>query len=202
MKAFLDPNQPLSTCKETNCSQCDMNGNIVCHFNIHQLLAFLLFAFPLFILGGIGIFTFSIWALMVWAAMIISYFLFIEIRVMCSHCPHYAESGTKTLKCWANYGAPKLWKYRPGPMSAGEKAIFFIGLACILLFPILLIALQNKWILGLLYLVALIYDTYLLRQMLCTKCMNFACPLNRVDKETRALFLAHNPFINDAYKQQ
>jgi hypothetical protein len=43
----------------------------------------------------------------------------LEIRVMCSHCPHYAEAG-RLLKCWANYGSPKLWAYRPGPMCRME----------------------------------------------------------------------------------
>ena len=37
-----------------------------------------------------------------------------------------AETGTKTLKCWANYGSPKLWKYRPGPMSLAEKTVFIL----------------------------------------------------------------------------
>ncbi|GAJ20475.1 unnamed protein product, partial [marine sediment metagenome] len=30
------------------------------------------------------------------------------------------ELEINTLKCWANYGSPKLWKYRPGPMSLNE----------------------------------------------------------------------------------
>ncbi len=31
------------------------------------------------------------------------------------------------LKGWANYGMPKLWKYRPGPMTFWEKVIFCTG---------------------------------------------------------------------------
>jgi hypothetical protein len=43
------------------------------------------------------------WMLIPWLILIIGYFGFVEIRVMRSHCPHYAEEGG-SLKCWANYG--------------------------------------------------------------------------------------------------
>jgi hypothetical protein len=75
------------------------------------------------------------WLLIPWLTMIIGYFGFIEIRVMCSHCPHYAESDS-SLKCWANYGSPKIWKYRPEPMSFIEKAIFLGGFAIIWGYPL------------------------------------------------------------------
>jgi hypothetical protein len=31
--------------------------------------------------------------LLIWIATFVAYFGFIEIRVLCSHCPHYAEKG-------------------------------------------------------------------------------------------------------------
>ncbi len=31
----------------------------------------------------------------------------------------------------ANFGPSKVLAYRPGPMSAGEKAVFFAGLALV-----------------------------------------------------------------------
>lgn len=80
----------------------------------------------------------------------IAFFGFIEIRVMCSHCPHYAESPT-SLKCWANYGSPKLWQYRPGPMSLVEKAVFFIGFAIVWGYPALLLMTGKQLFLLLVY---------------------------------------------------
>ncbi len=197
---FLDPKRPLNTCKEKGCEDCNVRNSLVCHFNISQLAGFLLCALPLFVVGFIGIYAYSFWALLVWLGIILSYFMFIEIRVMCSHCPHYAEPETRTLKCWANYGAPKIWKYRPGPMSFIEKAIFFGGLFLIFFYPFPFIILQSKWILTIIYAVLLVTDTILLRNLLCTRCMNFACPLNRVDKETRVQFFEHNPVVKEAWK--
>ena len=56
------------------------------------------------------------WMTVFTIALCVGFFGFIETRVLCSHCPHYAEEGA-SLRCWANYGSPKLFKYRPGPMS-------------------------------------------------------------------------------------
>jgi len=80
-----------------------------------------------FLLGGAGIYHSGGWWLLPWLMTIIGFFGFVEIRVMCSDCPHYAEQGS-SLKCWANYGSPKIWKYRPGPMAFWEKAFFYFFL--------------------------------------------------------------------------
>ena len=61
-KMFLDPSQPLHTCKEENCDGCHVSEKLVCHFNGKQLGMFLAMFLPLFGLGGYGVFTFNIWA--------------------------------------------------------------------------------------------------------------------------------------------
>jgi hypothetical protein len=128
----------------------------------------------------------------------LGFFGFIEIRVMCSHCPHYAEEG-KSLKCWANYGSPKLWKYRPGPMSAKEKTVFFGGLVAVFGYPLGFFINGGLWYLLGLYilLTAGFYTT--LKRSFCSKCMNFACPLNGVPDPVRQKFWECNPVVGKAW---
>jgi hypothetical protein len=38
-----------------------------------------------------------------------------------------------------------------------------------------------------------------LQTYLCSQCMNFACPLNRVDEATRRAFWARNPRVARAW---
>ncbi|MCP4694968.1 MAG: hypothetical protein GY859_43475, partial [Desulfobacterales bacterium] len=111
MLKFLDPDKPIATCESETCDDCTVRKTLSCHFTLGDLAHFLLLAFPSFLLGGAGIDHAGGWWLIPWLVIIIGFFGFVEIRVMCSHCPHYAEEG-KSLKCWANYSSPKIWKYR------------------------------------------------------------------------------------------
>jgi len=131
---------------------------------------------------------------MPWLIIILGYFGFVEIRVMCSHCPHYAEEG-RSLKCWANYGSPKIWKYRPGPMTLGEKVIFFAGFALIWGYPLFFLLVCFSWFLLVVYILTVASFFATLRRFLCSQCMNFACPLNTVAHEVRKDFLERNPTI-------
>lgn len=196
---FLDPKKPLSTCSSANCEGCPVKSQLHCHFQGKDLARFLAIAFPVFIVGGAGITRLNAWLLIPWVVLCLSYFGFIEIRVMCSHCPHYAEPGTKSLQCWANYGSPKLWKYRPGPMSRAENIVFFVGLAVIAAYPLAFLLVGAQWLLLILFLGTLVGFGGVLNSQLCTHCMNFACPLNRVKPEVRALFFARNPVVAEAW---
>ena len=113
---FLDPKKPIATCISGNCDKCAIHKSLNCHFSFKQLLHFYAIVLPTFLLGGAGIYNASERSLVLWIFMSAAFFLIIENRVMCSHCPHYAEPGA-SLKCWANYGIIKIFKYRPGPMS-------------------------------------------------------------------------------------
>ena len=138
------------------------------------------------------------WSLLIWIALVIGYFGFIEIRVMCSHCPHYAEEG-RTLRCWANYGAPKPWRYRPGPMSKTENVVFFAGLVIVWTYPIPFFITGGLWTLLGLYAIVNAGFFLTLKRLFCTRCMNFACPLNGTPEWTRMLFLARNPSVAHAW---
>ena len=71
-----------------------------------QLVRFLALVMPAMILGIIGIVFFNWLFLLPWAGLFILYFGFVEIRVKCSRCPHYAEPGdfSKEMRyfrvCW------------------------------------------------------------------------------------------------------
>ena len=198
---FLDPKRPLSTCSSANCEGCPVQSRLQCHFHGKDLAQFLAIAFPPFIVGGIGIAQVNAWLLIPWIGLILSYFGFVEIRVMCSHCPHYAEPGTKSLQCWANYGSPKLWKYRPGPMTRNEKSIFFVGLVLIAGYPLVFLLVTAQWLLLACFILLVIGMGTAMSTRMCTQCMNFACPLNRVEPGVRMLFFVRNPVVAEAWKE-
>ena len=197
----LNPEKPIVTCESESCDDCAIRNNVHCHFSLKDLLYFMLISFPSFLLGGVGIYHLNGWLLIPWLIIIIAFFGFIEIRVMCSHCPHYAEPST-SLKCWANYGSPKLWKYRPGPMTINEKLIFFGGFAVVWGYPLPVLISGEQLILLLLYAVATIGFFIILIVFMCSQCMNFACPINRVDKNVRDQFFSKNPIIAKAWRER
>ncbi|MFZ6026160.1 MAG: hypothetical protein ACOYYS_00475 [Chloroflexota bacterium] len=198
---FLDPQKPLSTCSSADCEGCPVQNHLHCHFHGSDLARFLAIAFPPFIVGGVGIARTNAWLLIPWIVLCIGYFGFIEIRVMCSHCPHYAEPGITSLKCWANYGSPKLWKYRPGPMTHGENITFFAGGILIAAYPLAFILAGMQWLLLALFVGSIVGFGSLLYTRLCNHCMNFACPLNHVEPGVRALFFARNPVVARAWEK-
>ena len=189
---FLDPEKPIATCESEFCDECAINSSIHCHFSLKDWIHFLFIAFPPFLLGGAGIYYLNGWMLVPWIIFVVAFFGFIEIRVMCSHCPHYAESLT-SLKCWANYGSPKLWTYRPGPMTIIEKTIFFSGFAIVWGYPLLFLIPGKQLFLFIVYSMTAIGFFMTLINFMCSQCMNFACPLNLVDEGRKAAFFKINP---------
>ena len=198
---FLDPKQTLYTCKQKNCKSCNVPGEISCHFSLKQLLHFLSIAIPPFFIGFMGLhYGLYKWnVLAIWLGIIIAFFGFIEIRVMCSHCPHYAEPELKNLKCWANYGSPKVWKYRPGPMTKTETVIFLTCLTIVFLYPIPLFFLKQQWFFTIIHLLTVTAFFSTLKSCICIKCMNFACPLNSVEEKSRNKFFKQNPRVAKAW---
>lgn len=201
-KLFSDPNNTLSTCDAESCEGCEVSEKLVCHFNGKQLMLFWAMALAVFIFAAYSIYIFNPFFLIPWILFIIIFFGFIEIRVMCSHCPHYAEPGLKALKCWANYGSPKLWKYRPGPMSVMEKAVFYLGFIIIAGPSIIFLLIQRHFLLAVIYSVLLIIFKLALKYLFCKRCINFACPFNNVDYDTRKIFFEKNTDIKKAWEKK
>ena len=166
--------EPIATCREPTCQGCDVANRVHCHFALKDWFKFIVVAVPPIILGAIGVFGLgTAWGIGYLLALV-GFFGFLEIRVMCSHCPHYAEPGN-TLRCWANYGSPKLWKYRPGPMSAVEHALFLGGLAVVYISPMAVMVIIGYWVLLVVDVVAAAVFFMVLRARFCIQCMNFAC---------------------------
>ena len=196
---FLDPHKPLVTCSAASCEGCAVSKDLVCHFNRKQLTHFFLIMIPAFLLGGSAILASGLVQLLIWVGLIVGYFLFLEIRVMCSHCPHYAEKGA-SLQCWANYGAPRLWKYRPGPMSRMETFLFFAGLGPVILYPLTFFIINGMWFSMILFAMMITGSYLTMRNLMCNHCMNFACPLNIVGKDVRQKFFDRNPIVAEAWQ--
>jgi len=197
MKSF-DPKKPIRTCISETCNNCNVSDTLHCHFTLKDLIHFYLIVSPSFLLGGAGVYYIGGWWLVPWLITMVGYFGFVEIRVMCSHCPHYAEEGS-SLKCWANYGSPKIWKYRPGPMSFWENAVFIIGFGVVWGYPLLFLIAGSQFFLLIVYLVCVAGFFMTLKTFLCSQCMNFACPLNSVDLEVRRDFFKRNPELAKAW---
>ena len=133
-----------------------------------------------------------------WFIAILGYFGLLEIRALCSHCPHYAEPG-RILKCWANYGVPKLWKYHPSPMSGLEKVLFLGGLVVLWGYPLAFLLLGMQWFLLAVYTLTTAGAFMTLKIGMCSQCMNFACPLNAVEDAVRREFFRRNPVVAAAW---
>ncbi|MBW2092816.1 MAG: hypothetical protein JRI34_11945 [Deltaproteobacteria bacterium] len=194
----MDPKKPLQTCISESCDGCAVSESLHCHFRPRDLIHFLAVALPSFLLGGAGLLHTGWWLLALWIVLIIGFFGFLEIRVMCSHCPHYAEPGS-SLKCWANYGSPKIWKYRPGPMSFLEKFFLIAGFAVIWGFPLIFLVREALWFLLTVYVISSVGFFLTLKIFLCSQCMNFACPLNSVSEAVRQEFFSRNPEVARAW---
>jgi len=188
--------RPVSECKN-----CTIAGRLKCRYNsgdlLHFIGLFLFFLFPALIgmiLSGCG------WYLLGWVGLAIIFFGFWEIRILCSHCPYYAEKGV-TLHCIANYGCPKFWKYHPEPISNSEKIQLVIGFTLICGYPFPFLILGEQFSLFLLTAWGLIMFFWILQKYTCSKCVNFSCLLNRVSKEVVDEYLKRNPVMRKAWEE-
>lgn len=197
-------NNPHKVCSwrpVSECVGCPIDGRLKCRFRLGDLLRFVglfsVFAVPAVVgtlAGGYG------WSLVGWFAFWLVFFEFWEIRILCSHCPYYAERGI-TLHCIANYGSLKVWRYRPGPMSLSEKTQLIIGFAILGGYPFPFMLLGGQYVWSSVALGGLVTFVWALRRYTCSRCVNFSCPLNRVPRETVDAFLERNPVMRKAWEK-
>ncbi len=205
--------------ENSSCAECDIEGELICFvdkkfankFTIGNI-AYRIFAIAIFVFSGLIIGHW--WMFILYIMVLLFTFLILEPRLLCSHCPFYEKEG-KFLRCWALRGMPKLWEYKPEPISRTEKIIMLIFGTFIDLFPFLGIV----W--GIIYF-ALNYNVYLFagiplvicsflfmvvagyfsRVLLgntCKRCANFSCSMNKVPKELVDRFLEKNPKMKEAW---
>ena len=183
------------------CSDCSLSGDLKCRFRIgdllHFLVTFLGFAIPAFagmIVGGYG------WFILGEVGFMVVFFSLWEIRILCAHCPYYAERG-QTLHCIANYGSPKIWRYHPEPMSTAEKVQLLVGFTILAGYPFPFLILGHQWLLAAIALWGCLVFFWTLQKDTCSRCVNFSCPLNRVPKTTVDAYLRRNPVMRRAWEE-
>ncbi len=216
-----EPREGCLTCTwddEARCYECEIKEKLDCRWEKNLLMRFYKGGSIAMISGGIGIVLvglfFSWLPLIIYAGFWVFFFGFFEIRVLCSHCPYYAEEG-RILHCLANHGTIKLWKYHPEPMKYWEKIGFLGGAIFFVVFPVIaeifgMITFQNEFIPGaidILLFVLIILSTFggvyffiVLTSQICPYCVNFSCPLNKVPKEVVDSYLEKNPVMKKAWE--
>jgi len=185
----------------SECKDCSMRGGLMCRFDSKDMVGFLMIFLPFAVTAIAGMIRAGYgWYLLFWLAYSIFFFFVWEARVLCSHCPMWAEKG-HILHCHANYGVIKIWKYRPGPMSKWEQAQFAIGTILMIGFPFVFLVLGREYLLILIALTMVVTGFFSLRRTACNRCINFSCPMNAVDKQTVDAYLERNPDIRGAWER-
>jgi len=183
------------------CADCSIKGNLICHFRRKYLFCFLGFFLVFVITAFIGVIQAGFgWFLIGWLGFWLFFFEFWEIRILCSHCPYYAEEG-KSLHCIANYSSLKLWKYHPEPMNLSEKIQLMIGFIILIGYPLIFLILGDQFIFLIVSIIEIIFFFSFLIIKRCGNCVNFSCPFNRVKQEVVDAFLEKNPIMKKAWQK-
>jgi hypothetical protein len=205
--------------ENSNCVECEIEGALICFVDKKFANKFIL-GNILYRLLGISILVFAgfmigqWWMVISYAAVVIVTFTIVEPRLLCSHCPFYEKKG-KCLRCWALRGMPKMWSYRPEPISKAEKRIMLIFGSFIDLFPFVgivwglivfgLTYTENLFpgislvIASFLFMVIAGYFSRVLLGNTCKRCANFSCSMNKAPKELLEKFLQKNPKMREAW---
>ena len=192
---------PCNFREPAECAGCALEGRLMCHYDVRDTVSFLMVGLPFFVTAAIGAIRAGYgWYLLLWLAYWLAFFFGWEARVLCSHCPMWAQEG-RVLRCHANHGVIKFWRYRPGPMSKSEQAQFIVGALIWLGFPLVLTILGGEYLWAAAGLVAAISAAYNLRKVSCGRCINFSCPLNTVPKAEVDAYLRRNPAIRAAWEE-
>ena len=204
------------------CDGCTLDGNLNCRFERERLLGFLAMCFPFITASVLGLYTVGMIVgnqifLVAYGAFYAVFFGFIEPRILCRHCPHYAREGS-TIRCHANYGLPRIWKYDPRPLKGLERTGVLAGFGMFGLYPIAVEGF-GIWTLfvvmgfvnppgGLLLMGVTLINMasaitllVLLRRHYCARCVNFGCPMNNTSSNLRTAYLTRNPDIKRLWEE-
>jgi hypothetical protein len=170
----------------------------MCRFDARDLVQFLMILLPFMatsiagtIRAGYG------WYLFAWLAYSLLFFFLWEAFVLCRHCPLWAAPG-RILHCHANYGIIKIWKPRSRPMSRSDRIQFVVGTVPFIAFPFPFLLMGKEYLFAVIWLSSVVSGVFLLRRNVCTRCVNFSCPLNMVPKELKRSFFERNPQLAES----
>lgn len=182
------------------CQECQTNGKLMCRLDKKDMVNFFMIVLPFGVTAIAGTIRAGYgWYLLLWLAYSLFFFFVWEARVLCRHCPYWAEVGS-TLRCHANYGVIKIWKYQPGPMSKMEKIQFAVGALLWIGLPFPFLLLSQEYLLTLIGVSSAISGAFILRKNVCSRCINFSCPMNNVPKQLVDTYLTRNPQIQAAWE--
>jgi len=197
---------PFNICiwkPKEECGNCSLHNEIHCEMHRSDTLMFGGSAMLFFVPSIGGMLLGGLWPWVI--GYFIYWLIFFEIwenRVLCSHCPFYAEDGGQghTLHCYANYGLYKTWPYNPSPMSRSHQIQFIIALTIFGGYPIPFLILSNQLLFLGLTITGIGVWLSVLKFKICPRCLNFSCPLNGVSKEKVDAFLRRNPVMREAWE--
>lgn len=182
------------------CADCAAQGQLMCRLDMRDLRVFIGLFLPFAIAAVAGVvragFGHFLW---LWLAFALFFFFVWEAYILCRHCPYWAEDSI-VLHCHANYGVYKLFKYTRKPMSRWEQAHFLIGVLLLLGIPIPFMLIGEEYIIAALSLALASYFMIGLKTRVCSRCINFSCPLNGVPKPYVDLYLQRNPLMLQAWQ--
>jgi hypothetical protein len=209
----FDSNAPCSTCGNKGEIFCkpDENKVIVSHLLEGSFVLMAMFG-----TGVISVLFGTIWPMLVFAIFSALFFLVIQPRITCSHCPYYAEDRF-FLHCTENHFSPKIWRYHPEPITLWEKIGTVVGFTFLGAYPVLveLYGIYVLWMnhsdsvallgvigvfIGTMLTLTLFYVVFFL--LYCPHCVNFSCVFNKVPEEYVQRYLERNPIIQQAWKRQ
>ena len=178
------------------------DGQLMRIFNRKPLLMFAFGFLVVLIPVVVGLLRVGLWiVLVIWIGFLIFFLQVWENRILCSHCPYYSLEG-RTLRCHANYGLFKLWKYNPSPMSRSEQVQMVIGVALVIGIPFPFLFLSQQWFFLIFASFGAIVLGVILFGWLCLRCVNFSCPFNRVPKKVVDAFLREQPEMRKAWEEE
>lgn len=209
----FDPDAPCSTCSNDGEIFCKPDDSKVV---VSHLLEASFLIMAVFGTGLTSILLGSLWPVLVFSVFSLLFFLVIQPRITCSHCPYYAEDRL-FLHCTENHFSPKIWRYHPEPITRWEKIGTAVGFAFLGAFPLLVEAYgmfvflkSNPSVVSLLGVVGVFVGTMLTLALFyvvffllyCPHCVNFSCVFNKVPDQYVLQYLERNSVMKQAWDQQ
>ena len=201
--AQINKSNPYNICtwkSENDCGNCNDKEDLNCRFSGAKLFQFYLLCLPFAIPAIMGVIQsgYSFY-LSGWVIMGVVFFGFLEIYLLCSHCPFYAlkEPG---IVCIANFGCPNFFRYQPGPISKSKKILLVFGFIIMGGYPFVFMILGRQYLYFFITLFGLILFWGVMLKFRCTRCVNFSCVFNRVPKNIVNSYLRKNHTMAKAWE--
>jgi hypothetical protein len=194
---------------KTECDDCKLNEDIFCRpqskyrifFAAPMFIAFLPLIVEILFYSDFELFL-KLFFFGSWIAYAFFFLNVWESRMLCNHCPYYANDAQKKLHCPIDKGKLKTGKYDPGPSSLSEKIQFITGTIIFVGYPVPILVVGRLWFSLLFLVIGVVSWIVILQKKVCTDCVNFACVLNRVPKTIKDAFLKRNPVIKKAWEEK